>query len=80
MRVYAKTGIDHRTLDYDDFFALWLGAEEVTAAENFNAAVATAVGMGKGRLPRTWIEAAVRGERGVAEWRNWDVFRLMGGG
>lgn len=77
MKVYSRTGLDNRTLTYDDFVCLALNVEDDTASENFNNAVSVAIGMGKGRIPRAWIDAAVEGQSGAAEWKNWDVFRLM---
>jgi hypothetical protein len=79
MRVYRWTGIDNRTLSFEDFFALWLSVESATGADNFNAAVATAVGHGRGRLPKSWIEAAVQGTSEVHQWKNWDNLRLLNG-
>lgn len=78
MKVYRWTGIDNRTLSYDDFFCLWLNVEDATGSDNFHNAVSTSVALGKGRIPKAWIESAVQGTSGVHQWKNWDNLRLMG--
>lgn len=79
MKVYRWTGIDNRTLTYDQFFQLWLNVDDTAAADNFNQAVAGSVAIGNHKLPRQWIAAAVDGESDVSEWRNWDTMRLLNG-